>query len=149
MQGGEKRGREEDDGDVKTPKRKRVRVLEPKKPKKPVKTDSDRQVELEARIRELEDKLAAKMDLKTPKKKKKAREPKRKEKETVETPKAVFKNRYGEDVQLLRWPHVHKLSPDAHKARLQEAVELLVENKIKITTKNIKKLGIGQYTLTM
>lgn len=142
MQGAEKRGREADDQEeVKKPKRKRVRILEPKKI---VMSDSDRQAELEAKILELEEKLAVKMDMATPKKKKKVREPKRKEKEPVESPKATFKNRHGEDVQLPRWPHVHKLSPDAHKARLQEAVELLVASKIKITTKNIKKLGIGQ-----
>jgi hypothetical protein len=134
-----------------TPIKKRVKVTAKKfQRKQPM---LSQQNGLEDKIRALEEQLAKAQGKKKEKKPKKEKEKKKKREgmEPVgeESPaclKAVYTNRDGEPVELERWPHVHKLSPDAHKQRLHDAVELLLSHKIKITTKNIKKLGIGAGT---
>ncbi len=139
------------------PKRRRPEaesVLDPKinvtkrkgpKPKK-MSTGDQLHVELAKRLADLEEQLKqAKME-----KPKKQRKPKEKKKKEDVQPKeeewATYTNRDGVEVKLVRMQRLHRLSNEEHQARLAEAVKLLASNKIKPTTKNIKKLGIGAYT---
>lgn len=125
-----------------TPVKKRVKVTAKK-----FKRKESMPQNLEEKILALEEQLAKAQEKKKEKKPKKEKKKKEDPEPVTEEPqKATYTNRDGEPVELDRWPHVHKLSPDAHKQRLQDAVELLLSHKIKITTKNIKKLGIGAGT---
>lgn len=128
-----------------TPVKKRVKVTAKKFQRK---QSMWQQTGLEEKIQALEEQLAKAQGKKKDKKPKKEKKKKGEGPELAseEPQKALYTNRDGEPVQLDRWPHVHKLSPDAHKQRLHDAVELLLSHKIKITTKNIKKLGIGAGT---
>jgi hypothetical protein len=127
-----------------------INVTKRKAPKPKKKSSGDElHVELAKRLADLEEQLKqAKMEKEKPKKQRKPREKKKVEPQPKEEEWATYTNRDGVEVKLVRMQRLHRLSNDEHQARLAEAVKLLAANKIKPTTKNIKKLGIGLHKNT-